>query len=176
MVNLAEPAVSYASWFSDRLDVVSQTAELQASAPTTRQVYPHHKRCFVGDSGWDDEKYFSHVLGWNSTFIIRLGQANRWEREKLADLIATMPPFLRLEAPCTPGRPTRTTRLRLGWLKIRLPDWETPRWVLAIHDPPLDQDFGLLTNRPTCNDPHAAWVLTTWRYRPHIEQTYRLSQ
>ncbi len=187
VVNLPEPAVTYASWFSYGLDFVSQNAELQAAATTTRQLYPHHNLCFVGDSGLDDQKYFRHLVGLDSTFIIRVGhdnrlvdvyneRLNRWEREKLADLIVTMPPFLKLEAPFTHARQTRTTRLRLGWLKIRLPDWETPLWLLAIHDPHLNLDFGLLTNRPIVNAAHAEWVLTTWRYRPQIEHTYRLDQ
>ena len=89
----------------------------------------------------------------SSTFINRVGhdnrlvdvyneRLNRWEREKLADLIATMPSMLNLEATFTHARKTRTTRLRLGWLPIRLPDWETPLWLLAIHDPDLNLDFG----------------------------------
>lgn len=187
VVNLPEPAVTYANWFSYTLDFVSQNAELQAAATTTRQLYPTHALCFVGDSGLDDEKLFIHLLGVTSTFIIRVGRdtrwvdvyndrLNRWEREKLEDLIATMPPFLKLEATFTHARQTRTTRLRLGWLKIRLPDWETPLWLLAIHDPHLNQDFGLLTNRPILNAAQAEGVLTTWRYRPQIEHTYRLDQ
>lgn len=180
-------AVTYASWFSYTLDFVSQNAALQASATTPRQLYPEHKLCFVGDSGLDDEKCFTHLLGLNSTFVIRVGpenrvvevyneRLNRWEGETVADLIATMPPFLKLEATFTHARQTRTTRLRLGWLKIRLPDWETPLWLLAIHDPDLKQDFGLLTNRPIVNDTQAEWVFTTWRSRPQIEHTYRLDQ
>lgn len=187
VVNLPEPAVTYANWFSYELDFVSQNAELQAAATTTRHLYPSHRLCFVGDSGLDDEKYFTHLLALNSTFIIRVGhdkrwvdvyneRLQRWEREKLADLIATMPPFLKLEATFTHARKTRTTRLRLGWLKIRLPDWETPLWLIAIHDPDRQPDFGLLTNRPILNHTHAQWTLTTWRYRPQIEHTYRLDQ
>ena len=187
VVNLPEPAVTYANWFSYTLDFVSQNAEIQASATTTRQLYPTHRLCFVGDSGLDDEKFFTHLLDLNSTFIIRVGhdtrwvdvyneRLNRWEREKVGDLIATMPPLLKLEATFTHARHTRTTRLRLGWLKIRLPDAETPLWLLAIHDPHLHQDFGLLTNRPILDAAQAEGVFTTWRYRPQIEHTYRLDQ
>ena len=123
----------------------------------------------------------------SSTFIIRVGhdnrlvdvyneRLNRWEREKLADLIATMPPMLKLEATFTHARKTRTTRLSLGWLPIRLPNWETPLWLLAIHDPDRHLDFGLLTNRPILNPAQAETVLVSWRYRPQIEHTYRLDQ
>jgi len=113
--------------FSYTLDFVSENVELQAAASTTRALYPHHALCFVGDSGLDDQKYFEYLLGLNSTFIIRVGHANRlvdvynerlkcWERESLADLIATMPAMLKLEATFTHARQTRTTRLGLGWL------------------------------------------------------------
>ena len=187
VVNLPEPAVTYANWFSYTLDFISENIELQASAASTRQLYPDHKLCFVGDSGLDDEKFFRYLVGLSSTFIIRVGhdnrlvdvyneRLNRWEREKLADLIATMPPMLKLEATFTHARKTRTTRLRLGWLPIRLPDWETPLWLLAIHDPDRKLDFGLLTNRPILNPAQAETVLVSWRYRPQIEHTYRLDQ
>ena len=187
VVNLPEPVVSYAHWFSYQLDFVSENAELQAAASQTRQLYPDQPLCFVGDSGLDDAKYFAHLLSLNSTFIIRVGHANRlvdvynerldrWERETLADLIATMPPLLKLEATFTHARRTRTTRLGLGWLKIRLPDGKSPLWLLAIHDPTQRLDIGLLTNHPILNATQAETVLTTWRYRPQIEYTYRLDQ
>ena len=187
VVNLPEPAVTYANWFSYTLDFVSQNAELQTSITTTRQLYPDHELCFVGDSGLDDEKLFSQLVSVNSTFIIRVGHGNRlvdvynerlncWERETVADLIATMAPLLILEATFTHARKTRTTRLDLGWLKIRLPDWQTALWLLAIYDHDLDQNFGLLTNRPITTVTQAETVLTTWRQRPQIEHTYRLDQ
>ncbi len=87
-----------------------------------------------------------------------------------------MPALLKLEASFTHARKTRTTHIRLGWLKIRLPDWESPLWLLAIHDPDLERDIGLLTNRPILDAPTAETVLTTWRYRPQIEHTYRFDQ
>ena len=187
VVNLPEPAITYASWFSYTLDFVSQNNELFAAIDNSRQLYPAYDLCFVGDAGLDDEKLFNRVVNVNSTFIIRVGHENRlvdvynerldrWERESLADLIATMLPSLKLEATFTHARKTRTTRLGLGWLKIRLPDWEKPLWLLAIYDHDLDKNFGLLTNDPITTAAQAETVLTTWRYRPQIEHTYRLDQ
>jgi hypothetical protein len=187
VVNLPEPVVTYANWFSYELDFLSENAELQAAASNTRRLYPFHNLCYVGDSGLDDQKYFEHLLGLTSTFIIRVGHANRlvdvynerlnrWEPEQVGALIATMPAMLKLEASFTHARQTRTTHVRLGWLKIRLPDWHTPLWLLAIHDPDLDHDIGLLTNRPIVDAPTAQRVLTAWRYRPQIEHTYRFDQ
>ncbi len=187
VVNLPEPVLTYAQWFSYTREFLSENAELQAAVSTTRQLYPEHDLCFVGDSGLDDQKLFDYIRGKNSTFIIRVGHDERLvdvdnerlhclERERLADLIATMPPMLKLEASFTHARQTRTVHVALGWLKLFLPDDERPLWLLAVHDPDLDRDFGLLTNRPLLNADDAQSAFVTWRYRPHIEHTYRLDQ
>ncbi len=62
VVNLPEPVVTYANWFSYQLDFLSENAELQAAASNTRALYPLHKLCYVGDSGLDDQKYFAYLL------------------------------------------------------------------------------------------------------------------
>src|SRR5947209_9326352 len=87
-----------------------------------------------------------------------------------------MPALLKLEASFTHARRTRTTRLALGWLKLFLPDDDRPLWLLAVHDPDLDRDFGLLTTCPIITPDDAQAVFVTWRYRPQIEHTYRLDQ
>jgi hypothetical protein len=187
VVNLPEPVLTYAQWFSYTREFLSENAELQAAVSTTRQWYPEYDLCFVGDSGLDDQKLFDYIRGTDSTFIIRVGHAERLvdvyndrldclERERLADLIATMPPMLKLEASFTHARHRRTVQVALGWLKLFLPGDERPLWLLAIHDPDLDRDIGLLTNCPIATPEDAQTVFVTWRYRPHIEHTYRLDQ
>jgi hypothetical protein len=187
VVNLPEPVLTYAQWFSYTREFLSENAELQAAVSTTRALYPNHEVCFVGDSGLDDQKLFDHIRTTNSTFIIRVGhderlvdvyneRLDRLERERLADLIATMPPLLKLEASFTHARQTRTVQVALGWLKLFLPDDDCPLWLLAIHDPDLDRDIGLLTNCPIVTSDDAQSVFVNWRYRPHIEHTYRLDQ
>ena len=187
VVNLPEPVVTYAQWFSYTREFLSENVELQASASTTRQLYPHHNLCFVTDSGLDDQKLFAHFRSLDSTFITRVGheerlvevynsRLQRWESEVVGDLIASMPPMLKLEATFEHARAQRTVQLALGWLELRLPNDEHSLWLLAIHDPDLDRDFGLLTNRPVCSAQDAQSVFVTWRYRPHIEHTYRLDQ
>ncbi len=187
VVNLPEPVLTYAQWFSYTREFLSENAELQAAVSTTRHLYPEHELCFVGDSGLDDQKLFDHIRTTQSTFIIRVGhderlvdvyneRLNRLERETLADLIATMPPMLKLEANFTHARHTRTVQVSLGWLKLFLPDDDRPFWLLAIHDPELDRNIALLTNCPIITADHAQSVFVTWRYRPQIEHTYRLDQ
>src|SRR5258707_3916450 len=187
VVNLPEPVLTYAQWFSYTRQFLSENAELQAAVSTTRQLYPEYDLCFVGDSGLDDQQLFDYIRGTDSTFIIRVGHDERLvdvynerldclERETLTDLIATMPPLLKLEASFTHARQTRTAQVGLGWLKLYLPSDERALWLLAIHDPDLDRDIGLLTNCPIVTSDDAQSVFVTWRYRPHIEHTYRLDQ
>jgi hypothetical protein len=187
VVNLPEPVVTYAQWFSYTHEFLSENAELQAAASTTRQLYPDHDLCFVADSGLDDQKLFAHFRTLDSSFVIRVSheerlvevyndRLRRWESASVGDLIATMPPMLTLEATFSHARKQRSTQVSLGWVVMRLPGEQDPLYLLAIHDPDLDRDIGLLTNRPIrcANDAQSAFV--TWRCRPHIEHTYRLDQ
>jgi hypothetical protein len=188
VVNLPEPVIAYANWFSYATDFLSENMEIRAAATQTRELYPDHALCFVADAGLDDHKLFAHFQSLDdSTFIIRVGhqercvevyneRLNRFEPERIGDLIHTLPPMLRLETCFTHARHTRTVKVALGWLPVRLPGDDRPLWLLAIHDPDLDRDIGLLTNRPIQTPDQAQSVFTTWRYRPHIEHTYRLDQ
>jgi hypothetical protein len=187
VVNLPEPVLTYAQWFSYTREFLSENAELKAAMTTTRHLYPDRSLCFVADSGLDDQKLFAHARSINATFIIRVkhdkrlvdvfnDRLQRFERETVGDLIATMRPMLKLETTFTHARKTRTVRVALGWLTLYLPDEPDPLWLLAIHDPDLDHDIGLLTNRPIATAAQAEAVFVTWRYRPDIEHTYRLDQ
>jgi hypothetical protein len=187
VVNLPEPALTYAQWFSYSREFLSENAELMAAMTSTRQLYPSLPLCFVADSGLDDQKLFAHARRVQATFIIRVKHEERlvdvWndrlqrlERETVGDLMVTMRPMLKLEATFRHARKTRTVRVALGWLTLYLPDEPDPLWLLAIHDPDLDRDIGLLTNRPIRAATEAEAVFVAWRYRPDIEHTYRLDQ
>jgi hypothetical protein len=187
VVNLPEPALTYAQWFSYTREFLSENAELMAAMTNTRQLYPKLPLCFVADSGLDDQKLFAHARSVKASFIIRVkhderlvdvfnDRLHRFEREMVGDLIKTMRPMFKLETTFTHARQTRTVRVSLGWLEIYLPDEPRPLWLLAIHDPDLDRDFGLLTDRPILTAADAQSVFVTWRYRPDIEHTYRLDQ
>ena len=59
----------------------------------------------------------------------------------------------------------------VGWVPVYLPDEPDPLWLLTIHDPDLDRDIGLLTNRPIHMATEAEAVFVTWRCRPQIERS-----
>ncbi len=187
VVNLPEPVVTYAQWFSYTREFLSENVELMQAITTTWQLYPDRALCFVADSGLDDQKLFAHIRQASATFIIRVqhedrlvdvwnSQAHRFERTTVGALLADSPTRLKLETTFTHARATRTARVALGWFAIYLPDEPDPLWLLTVHDPDLDRDIGLLTNRPIQTATDAQAVFITWRWRPQIEHTYRLDQ
>jgi hypothetical protein len=187
VVNLPEPVVTYAQWFSYTREFLSENVELRQAITTTRQLYPEQALCFVADSGLDDQKLFAHIQQTPATFIIRVqheerlvdvwnSHGHRFERTTVGALLAESPTLLKLETTFTHARKTRTVRVALGWFAVYLPDEPDPLWLLTIHDPDLDRDIGLLTNRPIQTAAQAEAVFVTWRCRPDIEHTYRLDQ
>jgi hypothetical protein len=187
VVNLPEPVLTYAQWFSYTREFLSENAELMKAITNTRQLYPDRALCFVADAGLDDQKLFAHIQQTPATFIIRVqhderlvdvwnSHGHRFERTTVGALLADSPTLLKLETTFTHARKTRTVRVALGWFPIYLPDEPNPLWLLTVHDPHLDRDIGLLTNRAIQTVADAEAVFVTWRCRPDIEHTYRLDQ
>jgi len=122
VVNLPEPVVTYANWFSYvTADFVSENREIYRSIRTTRAL----------DSGLDDQKIFVQMDLVGAEFIIRAchnrkvevynERLDRWEEELLDDLTATVPLPLELRVAFTHARKVRVAEIGLGWLKIRIP-------------------------------------------------------
>ena len=187
IVNLPEPVVSYASWFSyETADFISENREIYRSIRITRALFPEHKLRFVGDAGLDDQKIFRQVDLVEAEFVIRAthnrcvevynDRLDRWEEELLDDLTSTVPLPLKLRAKFTHARKMRVTDVALGWLKIRLPTTQQVLWALVAHDPDYDRELVLLTNVPIHTAADAKVVYSEWRYRPQIEHTYRFEQ
>lgn len=188
IVNLATPVITYANWFSYQTpDFVSQNHEIAQAIETTCSLVGHAHLRFVADSGLDDQKVFAHLDQVQAEFVIRAShlerivevyndRLDRWERESLADLAATVPFRLHRQVAFTHARAVRSVTIGLGWLKIRLPGDPHERWMLVAHDPDLERDLVLLTNVPLIRKADVLTVYTDWRYRPRIEHTYRFDQ
>ena len=187
VVNLPEPVVTYANWFSYvTADFVSENREIYRAIRTTRALFPDTKLRFVGDAGLDDQKIFRQVDRVHAEFIIRAShdrrvevyneRLDRWEDELLNDLTATVPLPLRLQVAFTHARKVSIVERELGWLKIRLPQTRQVLWALVAHDPVSGHDLVLLTNLPIHSAAEAKRVYIEWRYRPQIEHTYRFDQ
>ena len=187
VVNLPEPVLTYANWFSYvTADFVSQNREIYRAIRTTRALFPETQLRFVGDAGLDDQKIFQQLALFRAEFTIRSchnrtvevynDRLERWEEELLYDLTASVPLSLKLRVAFTHARKVRHVNLELGWLMIRLPGTQQVLWAVVAHDPDSDRDLVLLTNIPVRTAADAQTVYTEWRYRPRIEHTYRFDQ
>jgi hypothetical protein len=187
VVNLPEPVVTYASWFSYvTKDFVSENREIYRSIRITRALFPYAKLRFVADSGLDDQKVFRQMDLVDAQFTIRAchnrkvevynERLDRWEEELLDDLTSTVPLVLRLQVAFTHARKVRVAEIGLGWLMIRIPGTEQTLWALVAHDAEWDRDLVLITNVPIRTNHDAETLYTEWRFRPQIEHTYRFDQ
>jgi hypothetical protein len=187
VVNLPEPVITYANWFSYRTaDFVSENREIYRAIRITRALFPRAKLRFVADSGLDDQKIFAQMSLVNAEFVIRArhnrqvevynDRLYRWEAELLDDLTASVPLSLKLRVAFTHARRLRVVDRELGWLKIRLPQTRQVLWALVAHDPRSGHDLVLITNMPIHSAADARTVYTEWRHRPQIEHTYRFDQ
>jgi hypothetical protein len=187
VVNLPEPVVTYANWFSYvTADFVSENREIYRAIRITRALFPEAKLRFVGDAGLDDQKIFHQMALVQADFTIRAShnrlvevysdRLDRWEEESLDDLTASVPLSFKFRVSFTHARKVRQVDIELGWLMIRLADTHQVLWVLVAHDPDHDRDLVLLTTIPVRTAAEAQTVYNEWRFRPKIEHTYRFDQ
>jgi hypothetical protein len=187
VVNLPEPVVTYANWFSYvTADFVSENREIYRAIRITRALFPHPNLCFLGDSGLDDQKIFAQMDLVGAEFTIRVchnrkvevynERLDRWEEERLDDLTATVPLPLKLRVAFTHARKVRVAEVGLGWITIRIPGKRQVLWVLVAYEAELDRTLVLITNIPVHTARDAEAVYTEWRHRPQIEHTYRFDQ
>ena len=187
VVNLPEPVITYANWFSYKTaDFVSENWELYRAIRITRALFPQAKLRFVGDSGLDDQKVFAWIKQVHAEFVMRSShdrrievyndRLDRWENELLSDLVDTVPLPLKVKVTFTKARRKRVVDKQLGWLKIRLLDTHQVLWALVIYDPNTRKEIVLLTNIPIQTGDDALLVLSEWRRRPQIAHTYRFDQ
>jgi hypothetical protein len=187
IVNLSQPATTYANWFSYTTeDFVSENREIERAIRTTRALFPTAHLRFVADAGLDDQKVFQQIAAVHGEFIIRAchdravdvynDRLHRWERELVMDLTASAPLMASVHACFTHARERREVDVSLGWLSLRLPETQQEIWALIIRDPDLERAIVLLTNMPICCAEDARLVYTEWRHRPRIEHLYRFDQ
>jgi len=189
IVNLPEPVISYANWFSYKTaDFISENREIYRAIRITRALFPGTPLRFVGDSGLDDQKIFAQVACVDGQFIFRVKHADRlvevynerlqrWEGpEHLNELAASVPWTLRRQVAFHHAHKTRQVTVSVGWLPLRLPVTQQRLWALVAYDPDYRRQIILLTNVPLTSPELAEQVYTQWRCRPRIEHTYRFDQ
>ena len=187
VVNLPQPATTYAQWFSTRsAEYISLNREIERSLRTSRALFPRAKLRFVGDAGLDDQKIFAQVARVQGEFVIRACRnrhievynphRNRWEQEALFDLVETVAFEFEQEVEFTHARKMRRVRKGFGWFQIRLGERQQELWVLVAHDFELNPNLILLTNVPLDGADSVRQVYADWRQRSYIEHGYRFEQ
>ena len=187
IVNLRQPATTYANWFSyESPEFISQNREIEKAFRITRALFSGQKLRFGGDAGLDDQKIFAQVARMQGEFVIRgchdrdvdvyNPQRKRWEHEKLFDLVATIPFVFEQKVAFTHAGKTWRVRTGFGWLQIRLPDSQQVLWLLVAHSFDDGHDLMLLTNVPLRTASQVRQVYQDWRLRGKIEQGDRFEQ
>jgi hypothetical protein len=101
---------------------------------------------------------------------------DRWEAEKLLDLVASVPLEFEQRVVFTHARQIRRVRMGFGWFKIRLLETHQVLWVLVAHDFEDGHDLILLTNVALETVDTVQAVYADWRLRGRIEHGYRFDQ
>ena len=186
-VNLEESALPYARWFSyDSPDFVSENIEIQRGVRTVRTVLPQQTVCRVTDAGLDDQKFFAYCGRHNVEFVTRAShdrwvdvfneRLQRWEREKLKDVVQTVPGCLGFEISFTHAGKIVRAKVILDWFQIRVPDTGQVLWVVVGQSDHFEDPLVLITNRPVTSIMEAQQVYRDWMRRPTIEHFYRFIQ
>jgi hypothetical protein len=121
MVNLSEPAITYANWFSyTTADFLSQIYEIEQAIRITPMLLPTQQVRFVGDAGLDDQKILHQISqvkaqGINRAYHHRSSavyhqRLARWEKEELFDFAACVPLPVELVVDFTHARKVRQVK------------------------------------------------------------------
>jgi len=188
LVNTQVPVTSYANWFSyQTADFISQNQELEQAFETTARLYLGRTLRFVGDSGLDDQKMFAQVMKLEQEFIFRVShlerivevyndRLDRWETEKLEDLVGSVPHQATFQVLFQHAGEARRDTVHFGWFQIRIPDTQKPLWILVADDETLNRQLVLITNIPLTSISAVQQVYNDWRLRSRIEHGYRFDQ
>jgi hypothetical protein len=188
IVNTQVPVTSYANWFSyQTADFLSQNNEVEQAFETTDRLYLGRKLRFVGDSGLDDQKMFAQVGQLGREFVFRVShlerivevyndRLDRWETEKLQDLVDSVPHQVTFQVLFKHAGETRFDTVHFGWFNIRIPGTQAPLWILVADDETLHRQLVLITNIPLTRVATMQQVYNDWRLRTRIEHGYRFDQ
>lgn len=188
IVNTKIPVSSYVNWFSYKTaDFISQNKEIQQAFEQTCRLYPNSQIRFVGDSGLDDQKMFAQVADLQEEFVFRVchlerivevynERLDRWETEKLQDLLGCVPYQATFEVLFKHAGQERIDTIHFGWFKIRIPGTVRNLWILVADDQTLNRQLVLITNVPLTSVKTVQEVYNNWRLRTRIEHGYRFDQ
>jgi hypothetical protein len=187
IVNLPQPAISYARLFSyTTADFLSENRELVRAMRTIRTVIPERVVCLVTDSVLDDQKMFVWADQYHLEFITRATserwievyneRLDRWEQEKLMEIVSTFPGRLQFKTGFIHEGKLTIARVTLDWFQMRIPNTTRDLWVIVAETDHFPDLLILITNRPVRSAADARVIYNDWRRRPTIELYYRFVQ
>jgi len=150
-------------------------------------LYPDKTIRFVADSGLDDQKMFAQVAELRQEFVFRVShlerivevyndRLDRWETEKLQDLVESVPYQATFQVLFQHAGETRFDTVHFGWFMVRIPNTDRPLWILVADDETLNRQLVLITNSPLTSVSAVQQVYNDWRLRSRIEHGYRFDQ
>jgi hypothetical protein len=194
VVNLAQPATTYAHWFSYQAETfLSQNREIQRAVRMTRALFPNKALCFVLDAVGDNREFFKWAEAVKATWIVRVGhperkvevwneRLKRWEPTTIRELMEVVLWRGTFQVEVHRRGKKWSKRVRLGWYRIRLPESDQVLALVVVNNLTEAKDereerlFGLLTNRKVLTLEQAQGVYQDWRLRHRIEDGYRFEQ
>lgn len=188
LVNLAQPATTYAQWFSyTTAAFISTKREVERALRVTRVLFPQHRLRFVADAEMDDQKFFAQVERVQAECVVRVTHTERrvevyqphtqtWETTALGTAAAKAYLEFKRTYAFTHARKTRRVALQFGRCALRLPDSHQLVWVLVIRSARHTHDLLLMTNVPLTSQRVMREVYEDWRLRARIEHGYRFAQ
>lgn len=191
VVNTRVPATTYANWFSYTTEFISENREIHHAIQSTRRILTDRKVRFVADSGLDDQKVFEWIAKEECEFVIRSSHLHRqvevynerlerWEQENLENLARTVPFSGKWQATFTHAGKSRVATIKVGWLKLRLPETRQQIWAVVAEEYDTTEQavrtLVLLTNAEVKEEKQAQEVYSDWRLRGRIEHGYRFCQ
>ena len=101
---------------------------------------------------------------------------DRWETEKLQDLVESVPYQTTFQVLFQHAGETRSDTVHFGWFMVRIPNTDRPLWILVADDETLKRQLVLITNIPLTSVSAVQQVYNDWRLRSRIEHGYRFDQ
>jgi hypothetical protein len=196
VVNTRVPATSYANWFSYTTGFISENREIGRAIRSTCSLFPKRRVRFVGDSGLDDQKIFEWIgQQEQAEFVIRAShlervvevynqRLDRWERERLGDLVETVPLAAESwQVAFNHAGVRRIATIKLGWLEVRLAETHRRLWAVvaeeyecAAEQEEAVRTLVLLSDVAVENTEDARALYADWRSKGRIEHGYRFCQ
>lgn len=182
------PALTFGHLFSYVDDhFTSVKREIRRAILTTSAVLAGYTVRFIADREFDDDQVLLWMAQRGNQFLVRAyhhrvidayDEATKtWRRTSLQECSETLSLLARFTATFTHARKKRTSLVRLGACRIRIPSANNLEcWLIVGHALIFKKPLWLLTNVPLPDLDTAVALWWQYRDRPDVEDLFRLLQ